>query len=388
MRVLARLQSRLPGWWILGDFLAWWANELRATFTALLEVLRIEGSTRLLIRIEGGQLTVGQVRGLKSQELGRLARNAEGRWPMTLRTDDSTREPLPLAGSTMTAVLPPGDVLIKELLLPAAAENSLDRVLAIQALRVFPLAPAQLYLDHRVVQRIKATKQIAVHLRAAKRAQIDELSQWARSVGGRLDRVCYQAPDGEISGNFLPRATWGAIERFSSAERRLAAGAIFLALAAAGIVGTQWAFERHQVNAELAKIKTHAQQVRAMWKGIEAESIARTDLIELMSAADAATVLGGLPDSLPTDTWVSQIEIRAPSTSAASMHLIAFAPAATKLLDELASNSHFKHVQLLYAASDSFGNGGDRVQLNAEWVVPATTAGMPLTPNHAPGGLP
>ncbi|MFL6600217.1 MAG: hypothetical protein ACJ8R9_02715 [Steroidobacteraceae bacterium] len=388
MRVFASLQGKLPGWWVLGDFLVWWGHELRASFADFLEALRIRGSTRLLLRVEAGRLTVQQVRGLKSQELGTLVRNAEGRWPLTLSARDSTQDPLPLAGSLMTAVLPAGDVLIKELLLPAAAENSLDRVLAIQAMRVFPLATTQLYLDHRMVQRIRATKQIAVHLRAAKRAQIDELSQWARSVGGRLDRVCYQASDEELSGNFLPRASWGAIRHFSSAERRLAVGAVFLALAAAGIVGAQWAFERHQVNAELAKIKTHAQQVRATWRQIEAQSAPRSDLSKLMSAPDAATVLGGLPDNLPTDTWVSQIEIRAPSTSAATMQLIAFAPAATKLMDEMARNSHFKHVHLVYAASDGFGNSGDRVQLSAEWAVPATTVGMLQTPNRVQVGHP
>src|SRR5690242_9635363 len=122
---------RLPGWWVLTDFLAWWAGELRASFTSLLESPRLRGSTRLVLRLEGGRLPA--------------------------------REPSSLAGAVLTVVLPAGDVLVKELVLPAAAESSLDRVLAIQATRVFPLATAQLCLDYRVAQRIRATKQIVVH---------------------------------------------------------------------------------------------------------------------------------------------------------------------------------------------------------------------------------
>jgi general secretion pathway protein L len=365
----------------------WWVDELRTTFASLLEILRLRDSTRLVLYIEGEQLTIRQVRGPNSQELGILARDAEGRWPMTLRAGDSTPEPLPLTGSPMTVVLPASDVLVKELVLPAAAEKRLDQVLAIQAVREFPLAASQLCLDHRVVGRIRATKQIVVHLRAARRAQIDELSGWALSVGGRLNRVCYQATSGEISGNFLPRASGRAVERFSTADRRLAAGTIFLVLATAGIVGAQWFFERHQVNAELAKIRTRAQQVRVLWKQIDAESAPAAYLIKLMGVPDAATVAGGLPDSLPMDTWASLIEIRAPSTSAATMNLSAFAPAATRLVDELAKNPHFKHVHLIYAASDGFLNRGDRVQLSAEWVVPAEATRMLTTRKSVQGGL-
>jgi general secretion pathway protein L len=386
--IFAALRGKLPAWWPLGDFLVWWVDELRTTLASLLEVLRIRDATRLTLYIEGERLTLCRVRGPSSQELGILTRDAEGRWPMTLPAGDSTRLPLPLTGSPMTVVLAAGDVLVKELVLPAAAEKRLDQVLAIQAVREFPLAATQLYLDHRVVRRIRATRQIVVHLRAARRAQIDELSRWALSVGGRLDRVCCRGASGEISGNFLPRASWRAVERFSTLERRLAAGAAFLLLATVGIVGAQWWFERHQVNAELVKIRGRAQQVRAMWKDIEAQSAPATYLIKLMSVPDAATVVGGLPDSLPMDTWASQIEIRAPSTSAATVNLSAFAPAATKLVDELARSSHFKHVHLIYAASDTFLNRGDRVQLSAEWVVPADTTRMLKVRSSAQGSLP
>jgi hypothetical protein len=385
--VFAALRNKLPAWWPLGDFLAWWVDELRTTLASLLELLRIRDSTRLVLYIEGERLTIRQVRGPNSRELGILTRDAEGRWPMTLPAGDSTQEPLPVTGSPMTVVLPAGDVLVKELVLPAVAEKRLDQVLAIQAVREFPLATMQLYLDHRVVRRIRATKQIVVHFRAAKRTQIDELSRWALSVGGRLNRVCYQAASGEICGNFLPRASWRSVARFSTTERSLAACAIFLLLATVGVVGAQWLFERHQVNAELVKIRVHAQQVRAMWKEIEAQSAPPAYLAKLMSVPDAATVVGGLPDSLPMDTWASQIEIRAPSPSPATINLIAIAPAATRLVDELARNTHFKHVHLVYAASDNFFNHGDRVQLSAEWVLPSEATTL-KTPKFAQGRLP
>jgi hypothetical protein len=161
-----------------------------------------------------------------------------------------------------------------------------------------------------------------------------------------------------------------------------------LLLATTAIIGVQWWIERHQVNAELAKISVSAQQVRVMWKDIETQSAPATDLVQLMGVPDAATVLGGLPDSLPMDTWASQIEITASRTTAAAVNLSAFAPAATRLVDELARNPHFKHVHLIYAASDSFSNRGDRVQLSAEWIVPATAPLMPKTPQSMQGVLP
>jgi len=382
-----RLRNKLPGRRALGDFLMWWVDELRSTLTNLLEVLRIRSSTRLVLHIEGERLTIRHVGQPNSQELGILTRDAEGRWPMTLPAGDSTQKPPQFTGSPMTAVLPVGDVLVKELVLPAAAEKRLDQVLAIQAVREFPLATTQLYLDHRVVRRIRAAKQIVVHLRAAKRAQIDELSRWALSVGGRLNRVGYQATSGEVSGNFLPRASWRAVDRFSATDRRLASGALFLLLATAGIVGAHWSYERHQVNAELVKIRVRAQQVRAMWKEIEAQSAPATYLIKLMSIPDAAAVVGGLPDSMPMDAWASQIDIRASSTSPATMNLTAFAPAATRLVDELARNSHFKQVHLINAASNGFFTG-DRVQLSAEWVAPAEAATMLKTRKSSQGDLP
>jgi hypothetical protein len=70
------------------------------------------------------------------------------------------------------------------------------------------------------------------------------------------------------------------------------------------------------------------------------------------------------------------------------VNLSAFAPAATPLVDELARNPYFKHVHLIYAASDSFSNRGDRVQSSMEWIVPATTTGMPKPPQSIQGALP
>jgi general secretion pathway protein L len=377
------MRIKLLSWWVVGDFLGWWIAELRATMASLLEALRIKDSTRLFLYVEGEGLTVRQVQRSKAQDLCTLTRDSAGRWPLSLEADDSSREFSTFSGSTLTAVLPASDVLIRMLVLPAAAEKSLDRVLAIQTVREFPLAPTQLYFDHRIVQRLRDTKQIVVHLRAAKRTQIDELSTWALSAGGRLERICCMTADGEISGNFLPRASWGVATRFSTLERGFAVASLFLLAAAAGIVGAQWWFERRHVDTDLTKVRVEAQQVRARWKQIETDSAPVTELIKLMSRPDAASVLGDLPDRLPTDTWVSQIEIRAPATAVATVSLSAFAPAAVTLVDELAKSIHFQHVHLIYAASDSFSNHGDRVQLSAEWIAAgeaSRTLMMPMPP--------
>jgi len=351
----------------LKDFLAWWLSELRATLADLVEAVRLRGGTRLVLDVEGQRLTVRQLQRAEPLELGSLTRDAEGHWPMALTPAGATQEPLTLAGATMTAVLSNADVLVKELVLPMAAERSLDQVLGIQALRAFPLGAPHLYFDHRVIQRVRLTRQIVVHLRAAKRAQIDELSQWASGVGCRLDRVAYRAKSGEPEGNFLPHPSWRSIQRFSTTECRLAAFAASLLLAVAALIGIQWSIERHRVNTELATVSAQAQKVRSMWKEVEKQSAPATALIELMKVPDAATVLGQLPDSLPLDSWASQIEIRAPATSTATLNLMAFAPAASQLVDELARKPHFKHVRLIYGATDSFSNQGDRVQLSADW---------------------
>jgi len=380
MRAFTTLRARLPGWWIVGDFLGWWIAELRATLGNLLSATRVRGSTQFYLHVNGGELIVRQLRRSKLEDIGVLARAAEGHWSTTLDAGDSGQTDPAFAGATLTAVLPASDVLVRKLTLPAAAEKSLDRVLAIQVVREFPLDPRQLYFDHYVAQRLRDTKQIVVHLRAAKRNQIEALSNWAVGVGGRLDRVCCLTEDGETSGNFLPRVSRGGGSHFSSLERGLAIAALLLTVTTAAVVAGQWWFERRQVDAELTRIRTQAQQVRAQWKQIETESAPAADLARLMSVPDAATILGDLPDRIPQDTWISQIEIRTPATTVATLNLSAFAPATSTLVDELGRGTHFQHIHLIYAATDSFGNHGDRVQLSAEWVAPREANKTPRFP--------
>lgn len=385
MSAFKTMRSKLPGWWVVGDFLGWWIAELRAGLADVAEILRIRGSTRLFVYVERERLQIKQMRGSKTHDLAILTRDSAGQWPVIVDVGDSSREIPDLTGATLTAVLPASDVLIRKLVLPAAAERSLDRVAAIRAVQEFPLPPSLIYFDYCVAERLRETKQIVVHLRGVRRAQADELLKWASSVGGRLDRICFKTSDGETSGNFLPRASWGGVTRFSGIERGFGVAALILLAATVLVVGAQWWFERQQVEAEVAKLHTHAQQVRVKWKQIETESAPATELIKIMSAPDATAVLGDLSATLPTDTWVSQIEIRSPSAEVTSVSLSALAPAATALVDELAKSSHFQHVHLVYAASDTLSSHGDRVQLSAEWIVPKD-ASRSLTTSRPPQG--
>jgi len=219
----------------------------------------------------------------------------------------------------VVVALPAGQVLRKEMRLPAAVEQDLKQALAYDLDRHTPFKPDELHFDAVVVGRDAKRGEIRVDWAAALRNAVAEARRRAESWGARVVAITPDAPGAEgpaVSGgsrlNLLPEAERPAVAWWRRWRLWVPLALVaFVALVA--ILLPIW-----QKRSYVIALQQTTDQARVQ---ADAASALRTQL-EAMTG-DYNYVLGkkyGFPSQvqvledvtklLPDDTWITQLEVK------------------------------------------------------------------------------
>ena len=224
----------------------------------------------------------------------------------------------------IVVTLPPGQVLRKRIVLPAAVEPDLKQTLAYDLDRHTPFKPEELWFDAAVVGRDAPRGEIRVDWAAALRTSIADARKRAESFGAAVVAVTPDAPgeDGPATTgrsrlNLLPETERPAVVWWRR-WRLWAPIAACTAVALVAVVLPMW-----QKRAYVIALSQTTEQARLQ---ADAASALRDQLERATS--DYNFVLGrkyGFPSSvqvledvtklLPDDTWLTQFDVRSNKSS-------------------------------------------------------------------------
>ena len=342
--------------------LRWWTRELRDIGQQALERAAPRLAKRLVIEFKADTAQAYALRdGLASERITVVHDPSNG-WPHEFPGGELLADS---HGASATLVLAPDDVLKFDLLVPESLGRDLDKVIALHLERELPLARDQFGVDYDVLEHARDTGKIRVRVLVAHRRQIDQLRELAQQWGLRPARIGALGEAGEIIGDFLRSSLRLRTLQLTSFERRLFAVACALGLALAALIAGQWTYERVVVDAQLRRIDSKAAIASHLADRFVRESAAARALLTIARVPDASDLLAALTQAVPSYAWVYQLHAHASSTGATTIHIEAFAPAATALVGVLDGARRFGTVQLISATSVGSSSDLDRLELTA-----------------------
>jgi hypothetical protein len=311
----------------LSAFAGWWLQELRDSWAAATERIAPQ-RTKLAV--------------------------------IDLNQDLPTAEP---AGARATVLLPESHALACVLRLPPLAQRDVARAVDLQLERELPLARAEVYVDWHVREE-HADRSRIIDVVVARRSLVDRALESIRAQGWRPIAVTRTEPDGRQRFNLLPAPSGRLSFEFGKRERYLAwsAGAL-IALYLAAFVGRA-VFERLSVADELAQARTQMARIRDQRALLTDEGKPIALLHEVMVQPSALDGVAAISEAVPKDSWIYQADIRA-MTSGVSLHLEAYSPTSTALLQGLETSGRFAAIELVQATSAGQESGTERVELRA-----------------------
>jgi general secretion pathway protein L len=277
---------------------------------------------------------------------------------------------------TVEVALPPEKVLVRYLTLPAVSEREIGKILDLRMERELPLGREQVYIDWSITERDTQNRKLVVAIGIVRRAEVDRvraaIAQWSWKPG----RIGLLRGD-QLQFNFLTTHNDARSLATSDWHRPLAQSAAVLAAMTVITLAGQWMYERTHVSSALQEAKSQLKQQASQRAQIVKLSEPATELRKLMATPSVADVLSDLTALLPTDTWVSDVEIQSPSGSATSIHVVGYTPTATELVNRIEASEQFSNVELVSATSAGVASGTDRVELTAVSTPISTTQSSP-----------
>jgi general secretion pathway protein L len=291
----------------ISEFLAWWKNELLGCLPARLrERLAAPPLLALARQSEQGKLELWKLRG--QQELDRVlledpetdARRVQGML-------DNPEEPV----RRRILLLPNRQVLRRRIVLPAAAEDNLAQILAIEMDRQTPFSAPQVYFDCRITKRDTANQQIHVDFAVVPKGVLDAELEAARKFQLRFDVADVRDErDTALWGfNLLPASL-----RVQTVDKRARLNWL-LGLSAVALLAVA-------MNEHLAARRAAAETLRdyVETKRVEAQQVEQleTRVKDAITGANFLTerkcgssnvieVILELTQRLPNDTWLERI---------------------------------------------------------------------------------
>ncbi len=213
----------------------------------------------------------------------------------------------------VVVALPPRQVMRKQLVLPAAVEESLEQALSYDLDRHTPFRPEQLYFDAVVVSRDPARKTITVDWAAALKTAVDGARRQAEAWGALVQAV--------VPG---PASTMPPRLNLLPAEEQPQAGAwrrwqvwvplVLLAVIALASVVVPLVQKREYaiaLNKQAEEARVQALAADAVRTQLErAQGEYNYVLAKKYAYPGAVRLLDGVTRVLPDDTWVTQLEMR------------------------------------------------------------------------------
>jgi general secretion pathway protein L len=227
--------------------------------------------------------------------------------------------------------LPREQVLEPEVEVPAVAATALGEVLAQEMDRKTPFSAGDVHFDYRVTGSDPVEDRLHVRMRVARRSDIAAAVRLARAIGLSPTRVDGEERNGEMY-NLLPEAERSRPSRLMP---RLIGAAVVItaALAAAAIyvIFDHAEKELALIEAELARQRTRAAEVRTLQDQVDAlKASAMTVIEERRSRMTAAELVNEVTQRIPSQHWLFEMRSRG-----GKLYLFGYSPAAAELLRSL-----------------------------------------------------
>jgi len=333
----------------LADLLAWWTNELvamlppswRERFAARSAAyVAVEGDVWRELRPSGGRLAEAGRADLAALDVA--GRRAAFR---RLLADG------PGAAGNVWLALSGGDVLVRPVTLPLAAEEALREAVGYELDRFTPFAASQAFYDFRVTGRDAAAQRLMLELAVASRALVDRRLAELQELGATVLGVTTADDLAGASAplNLLATEQRGrpAVSRAAMTARVLAALAAVLALAAA--IYPLW-----QKRAAVIRLMPRVETARAgaevadrLAKEIEKIAGERNFVLARKhSQYPMVMLLEDLSRLLPDTTWIQQLEVK-PGVKGRDVQFYGETGSSSQLIETLEksgvmSNANFK----------------------------------------------
>lgn len=337
--------------------LDWWMHELREVRASVAERYSAWRSPAFQLSAHADHVVLTRLGAAEGEQ--RTFKLIDARLPpldeaWTAEAPHSTRIEL---------VLPDTDVLVFNLLLPPMAEHELSDAIELQLERKLPLARELLCVDWEVARR-HPDRSRTISVAAVRRARIEQWSERLRAWPWRLVRVSCRDSDGAVRFDLLPRSMQRVSFAFGPREAMLAWFAAGLVAGLGLLTAGQWGYERAALSKSIEEANAQVAALRKLRAMLERDSQPLTAVRRLALAPAAGSALAALSDTLPTDAWIYQTDIRAIAPAAAAITMEGYAPSAATLVQTLEQAQRFAQIELVEAGAAEAGL--NRVKLKAQ----------------------
>lgn len=297
----------------VADFLRWWRAEL---FAMLPPGWRERLSTRDAAYLRAGDdewvaLRPAAGRLVQASRTAFASLDAAGRRAALRRLLAESNG----SAGNVWLVLPPDSVLVREIHMPLAAEESLREAVGFDLDRFAPLPAEQAWFDYRVSGRDAGTQRLKLKLAVAASAPIEAKLAELRELGATVLGV---GVEDDVAGaatpfNLLPpeKRDRPAVSRSAVAVRILAAAAGVLAMAA--LVIPLWVKRDAAIALypRLESARAGAEVAERLAREIEKLATEHNFIVgRKQGQQPAVALLEDLSRLLPDTTWVQQLDLK------------------------------------------------------------------------------
>jgi general secretion pathway protein L len=351
-RAPARSQPKKLAWSLdIRAFLAWWGEGLCMCLPMQVRQFFWREVVKLVLVPQEGGVRVYRERGKAQDELG--VYEDIDRWKGNLLDE----------GEVVILRLPPKQVLSKRIVLPLAAEENLQQVLAFEMERHTPFVANQVYYDFTVLERNLGTRQLVVKLVVVPRAILGEWLERLANWG--LQPAAVSVAGAESEGiNLLPAekrpARSGTLPRLN-----LGLALLLVLLAAVALLLPLWQ-ERNVVVATMpvvAAAQKKAEAVTLIRQQVE-KAIESSEFLIKEKEKIPATIefLYELTRLLSDGTWLQQVGL----TRNGEVDIRGEASEASALIARLEASPYFQNVQFRSPVTTNAATGRDRFHITAQ----------------------
>lgn len=313
---------------MLGDFVLWWARQMRSMLPRHLSAAS-ERADALLVAVQPPHLLLTLRRRGRETNLGRFPTNDEG---LALATAAVRRPP-----RRVVLHLGPGVLLERPVELPLAAERELDRVIGFEMDRLTPFAAPDAVWQAEVMRRDPTQRRLLVRLSLVPRRLVAPCLDLLTRAGLAPAWLEATAPDGTprclaLSGHAHQRLAG----RFTAAA---AIAATVLAVTAMATPFVTQSLARSATETAVTALGPRVARVEALRRQ-QIEGVAETDALTVERAriGNALQVLAALTDIMPDDTWLSDLSLHQGKLGVSGQ-----SPAAGRLIPALAAEPMFRN---------------------------------------------
>lgn len=337
----------------------WWSEEILSMVPLSLQKLLGGAREFLIIEAKKGSL-----------ELYHLTPSGESHL-ITLGPDQITTTErikllethVELTGCRQVLRLSKTQGLYREIKLPLAAEENLQRVVEFEMDRITPFQKDQVYFSARVLSRARATRQILVKLVIVPKTILDERLSDLVDAGWQPEIVHLEGEKKPGGYNLLPDQ-FKPKKNATPQYLNITLTSIILSIIVLLMVLPIWSArsESLRLHAEVKKTSKIAKEVEDMREESD-KMLHRAQFLQEKKQTEPVLVdaLDELSRVIPDDTWLNGLQL--------SNHKIIIqgqSPSASSLIKQLEKSSYFKDVSFSSPVTKDSSNGLERFQIGFE----------------------